>query len=313
MSPDESTMTPAAESRRFRNRFRRVVLRACRSLLPRIPPGDRAFARVEFLLAHGRLPERRPVRYADHLFARRVDGSLREPLRRFVSDKEYAKMFIELRVGARYNLRTYALLRTVGEVESFVPERFPCVVKPTAAASVLRFVPGPGDFPDRETLRRWLALDFYREGREWNYRHLRQKIMVEEFFTEDGRHQAPEYKMFCFRGKPCFIMEALHRFTARYTCTFYDPEWRRLEMAVRGRPNPAHAKPPRLGLMLDLAERLSAPFDFVRVDLYATDSEVRVGELTTCPQRALQVWEPASAQYDLGRHFREEPPGGARS
>lgn len=306
-------MTPAPGSQGQRNRFRRIVLRTCRSLFPRIPLGDRGFALVEFLLAHGRLPERRPVRYADHLFARRVNGSLGEPLRRFVSDKEYAKMYIELKVGARYNLRTYAVLRTAVEVESFVPDRFPCVMKPTAAASVFRFCHGPDEVPDRETLLRWLRMDFYREGREENYRGARQKIIVEEFITADGRHQAPEYKVFCFRGKPRFLMEALHRFTERYTCTFYDADWRRLPVAVRGRPNPAHAKPPRLELMLDLAERLAAPFDFVRVDLYATDSEVRVGELTNCPQRALQVWEPASAQYDLGRHFREEAPGAGPS
>ncbi len=301
-------MRPAADSRRFRNRLRRVVVGTGRALFPRIPPGDRAFALLEFLLAYGRLPERRPVRYVDHLFARRVDGSLREPLRCFVSDKEYAKMFIELRVGARYNMRTYALLRTVGEVESFVPDRFPCVVKPTAASHFIRLAHGPGDYPDRETLRRWLALDFHRDGREWNYRHLRQKILVEEFFTVDGRRHAPEYRMFCFRGKPRFIMEAIDR--QRIGSTFYDPEWRRLEVAIRGRPNPVTAKPPRLGLMLDLAERLSAPFDFLRVDLYATDSEVRVGELTHCPDRALQVLEPASAQYDLGRHFRGDAASG---
>lgn len=33
---------------------------------------------------------------------------------------------------------------------------------------------------------------------------------------------------------------------------------------------------------LDLAARLSAPFDFIRVGLYATVTGLRVGELTNC-------------------------------
>lgn len=305
-SAADTTRSPPSGSARFRQRLARVFLRVCRFSFPRTVRGDRAFAVVEFLLAHRRFPERRPVRYVDRVFAIRTSGELREPLRRFVSDKEYAKMYIEQRVGARYNIETYQILRSAEDLESFAPKRFPCVVKPTSAAAVFRFCRGPEEVPDRETLRRWLRLDYYREGREQNYRRARQKIMVEEFITEDGRRQAPEYKVFCFRGRPRFLMAALDRFTDRYTCTFYDTGWRRLPMAVRGRPNPETAKPAGLERMLELAARLSAPFDFLRVDFYATASEVRVGELTNCPQRALQVWEPASAQYEIGRFFRED-------
>ena len=61
--------------------------------------------------------------------------------------------------------------------------------------------------------------------------------------------------------------------------------------------------------MPDLAERLSARFPFAGRDRYATNSQARVGERANCPRRALQVRGPESAQYDLGRRFREEIPG----
>lgn len=60
-----------------------------------------------------------------------------------------------------------------------------------------------------------------------------------------------------------------------------------------------------LPLMLSLAARLAEPFDFIRVDLYGRKSEVRVGELTNCPGRATAEIRPPSAQFLLGRYFRE--------
>ena len=40
--------------------------------------------------------------------------------------------------------------------------------------------------------------NFYEDGRRQNYRYLRQKIIVEEFLSEDGRTPAMDYKIFCF-------------------------------------------------------------------------------------------------------------------
>ena len=48
---------------------------------------------------------------------------------------------------------------------------------------------------DRALLRCWLHTDYYKEKREANYRHLRRKIIVEEFFrgTDAHRREATRY------------------------------------------------------------------------------------------------------------------------
>ena len=69
-----------------------------------------------------------------------------------------------------------------------------------------------------------------------------------------------------------------------HTRNFYDTEWRRLDVEwaypSRSCDDP---KPEALDEMLRVASALSAPFDFIRVDLYAIDGKVRVGEMTNCP------------------------------
>ena len=59
------------------------------------------------------------------------------------------------------------------------------------------------------------------------------------------------------------------------------------------------ARPDALSEMLRVASILSAPFDFIRVDLYTTGNEVRVGELTVCPGGASEVVTPIEMERAL--------------
>ena len=63
-------------------------------------------------------------------------------------------------------------------------------------------------------------------------------------------------------------------------------------------------KPALLAEMLHVAQELSAPFPFVRVDMYSTGSKLRVGELTFFPESASGSLRPAEAEFTLGEHFR---------
>ena len=275
-------------------------------MLPETMWADRLYALFEFLGHHRRFPEKAPRRYSDHLFALRTSGALYDPLRNFVTDKEFIKLYIAATVGARYNVRTLRILRTKDDVEALTLDRFPCVLKPTNGSDRVHICTDANDVPDVETLRQWLDLDFYKESREQNYRYLRQKIIVEEFLSEDGRTPATDYKITCFHGRPGFIQVETGRF-AEYSRSFYDPDWRPMPVAIRyPRGAGEDVRPPMLERMLDLAERLSAPFDFIRVDLYATATDLRVGELTNCPNAGRSKVTPPEAQFLLGRFFEQQ-------
>lgn len=280
-------------------------MRRVERVLPRTPAADRCVATLEFLAGRGRLPERRPRRFNDHVFALRVSGRLLDPLRRFVTCKESVKTYVEAVAGARFNIATYRILRSPEEARDYFPERFPCIIKPTHGSHTVVYCREPAEAPSPETLIGWFAYDHYRSAREQNYLGVRRQVIVEEFFTEDGRTTAPEYKIFCFGGKPRFVVAAFGRFTDGYRKSVHDLDWNPLPVTEPS-PEPFRAARPRLlPQMLALAERLAAPLDFVRVDLYATDSEVRVGELTPCPTRGLTPFYSRSGEFFLGRYFDE--------
>ena len=232
----------------------------------------------------------------------KVDGTLFDPLRQFVTDKEYVKQYVAAVVGPQHTMETFQVLRTDEDVDRLELTRFPCVVKPTHLVGPVLIVHDPSEPMDRELLRHWLRLDNYRKTREQNHKYLRPKIIVEEFFSEDGRTVPSDYKVFCFDGVPKFISFDVGRFV-NLTSNLYDDDGNRLPYALL-RPTRAQDDPPpaQLERMLNIASKLSKPFSFISVDLYTDGTAVKVGELTNCPESSNGRITPSSGEYALGSH-----------
>ena len=258
-----------------------------------------------FRVSQGRFPclNSTPSRYSDRLFRMKVDGALLDPLRQFVSDKEYVKYYIGSVVGWEHTIETYKVLRSPDEVDSLKLERFPCVFKPTHSSDSVLFMNCQERILDRELLKSWFAVDYYKIGREQNYKYLRPKVMVEEFFSEDGYTVPNDYKVLCFGGVPKIIQVDSDRY-GEHIQHFYDLSWNRLRFDVGFDKKPEDdPRPVMLEDMLDIAARLSSQFSFIRVDMYCNDRDVKVGELTNCPHSALRKFNPPEAEFMLGRLF----------
>lgn len=274
-----------------------------RKVLPKNLWGDRLYCRYRFYKKLGRLPQSRPTLFNDYLFALKTSGACYDPLIQFVTDKEYAKHYFSSIVGSEFVIETYDILRNRDELEDYVPRKFPCVLKPTHSSGQAVVCIHPHDPFDREALAGWFELDRYRAAREQNYRYLIPKIIVEEYFSEDNRTVPNDYKIFCFDGIPKLIQVDTDRFTSQ-SQSFYNIEWNRIPVvALYPGKEKDEPKPMLLDRMLELARELSAPFPFVRVDMYATATEIRIGELTFIPWSGLLPLQPAEAEVSWGAFF----------
>ena len=177
------------------------------------------------------------------------------------------------------------------------------MVKPTHLSGPVLLHTDPDEAIDRSLLCDWLSRERYRGTREANYRYLQPKIIVEEFFSEDGVSAPKDYKIFCFGGVPKLIQVDSGR-AHRHTRNLYDTDWQRLPATWH---YPAgtedDSRPDALQEMLDVAGQLASRFSFVRVDLYAISTDIRVGELTFCPGGANEVLLPSAADTELGKLF----------
>ena len=274
------------------------------TMLPKNKFGDRVYAWFRYISRHRRIPNRKTGQsYSEHLYQIKTDGSLLDPLRQFVSDKEYVKIYISSVVGSSYTCKTYQLLTSESDIETFLPASVPCVIKPTHSSGQVFICTNEHILPERKLLKHWLKTNYYRKSREQNYRHLVPKIMVEEFFSRDGKTPPPDYKIFCFSGLPKIIQVDSNRF-GNHTRNLYDVSWNWLpiRLSVQRGPRPDR-RPSELEEMIAVAAKLARPFPFIRVDFFALNGEVRAVELTNCPGGGNSRVTPAYADQALGKLF----------
>ncbi len=129
----------------------------------------------------------------------------------------------------------------------------------------------------------WMAENYYDQAREWGYRAIPRRILVEEFLRGPRGGVPVDYKLFVFGGRPRLLKVIHGRYTAGDQHFYYDPQTLEpLDIGMfRLADNPdVAAPPPEVRSLYDLAARLGAPFDAVRVDFYLVDGRPYFGELT---------------------------------
>lgn len=133
------------------------------------------------------------------------------------------------------------------------------------------------------------------------YSRLRPRILAEKYI-EGFDDQLIDYKFMCFNGKAEMLFTVTDR-KKKMCVNFYDLDWNLLPF-TRVYPNTDYIipKPKNFQLMLEFANKLAAPFPFVRVDFYeSADAEkIYVGELTFYPGGGYESFQPMEWDYKLG-------------
>lgn len=136
-------------------------------------------------------------------------------------------------------------------------------------------------------LNKWLKEDYSKIAAEMQYKNIPRKIICEKYIDMGNNKLPTDYKFYCFNGKAKVILVMNDRETI-VTREFYNEKWERLHLRDNeGSPENPTLKPTNLDLMIDYAERLSKPFEFVRVDLYNVNGKIIFGELTFTPTGCL--------------------------
>jgi hypothetical protein len=231
----------------------------------------------------------------DVLHRLKVSDEMLLPERAFTSCKFLVKDYIRARVGDAFNVPTHAWLTSKSEILEFeFPES--CIIKPTHASGSL-IIRRNGEYIDRDEISSWLDLDYYALRREVNYRYLTRGVIVEPLLFDGG--PVHDYKIFCYKGKPRAIQVDVDRHLD-HRRNLYDCEWNQQSFTIAHESTDEKmAKPRKLEEMLEVAQKLSADFEFVRVDFYTNDDEVFVGEITHCHGSGWEVTIPSDAEPRL--------------
>lgn len=154
-----------------------------------------------------------------------------------------------------------------------------------------------------------LNSNYYLQSREYNYKDINPRILIEEFIEDKSELGLIDYRFFCFNGKVEIVQvdidvaanDGTHNPYSRRN--IYDRNFilQKNVKAKRENFNPGLVKMPiNFNEMVKYAEILSNPFIFCRIDLYNIDGKIYFGEITFYPGGGTQIFEPYSWEYKLG-------------
>jgi hypothetical protein len=229
----------------------------------------------------------------------------RRPIMTKMVDKYHAKEYVAEIIGDEYIIPTLGAWEHFDDIDfDTLPSQF--VLKTTHDSGNVIVVRDKNLFDKtkaRKILEDSLKTDFYIKTREWPYKNVKRLILAEKYM-EDETGELRDFKFFCFDGKVRYLFVATERQKPGVDVKFdfFDGEFNHLQL-VNGHQNSEHniPKPQGFILMKNLAEKLSAGFPHVRVDLYSINGKIYFGELTFFHFSGLVPFNPEKWDSKFGQ------------
>lgn len=219
-------------------------------------------------------------------------------------DKYEAKSYVSKIIGNKYIIPTLGIYNNFDEIDfNKLPNQF--VIKCTHDSGGLVIVTDKSKLDiekSKKKINKSLKRNYYYPGREWPYKNVKPRIIIEKYMKDNSINDLMDYKFFCFNGKCKFFKIDFNRLT-KHQANYYDINGNFLLFGEEICPPDFSKKlelPVNLKKMINLAEKLSQNITFLRVDFYEINGNIYFGELTFYPASGFGKFEPEEWDLKLG-------------
>jgi hypothetical protein len=224
-------------------------------------------------------------------------------------DKLLAREYIEKTVGSKYLIPLYAVYNSSDDFITPSKSILPVIVKPTHDSGIGLIYKREEDHSitiARTELRRRTKINHFYSSKEYPYKNLTPKIIVEKLLMEQDGGLPNDYKFHIFNGEIEFIYCSIDRvgLDQRH---IYDKDWNRLDLIWNKSKEKFNMKwadmpkPKNFDEMLLVAKKLADSFPYIRVDLYNIDGKIYCGELTFFQGSGFDRMTPIEKDFEYGK------------
>lgn len=268
---------------------------------------DSWMIRFQYKMKMGRkLNLKNPQRYTEKLQWYKI--YYRTPLMTQCADKYNVREYIKSK-GLESTLnKLYDVYDRVDEINlDLLPQKFVMKTTNGSGTNILCNDKSQLNIDDiKQSLNDWMNRDNYSVGREWSYKGVVPRIIVEEYLEDENNpfDGINDYKFICFNGEAKYIVLDVDR-QIEHKRNIYDADWNFIDVST-DHPNFGDCVPEPEGFeeMLKVANILAEDFPFVRVDLYWVNEKVYFGELTFYPWTGYVQFDPDEFDFELGKQFK---------
>jgi hypothetical protein len=233
----------------------------------------------------------RPKTFSEKLLYRMIFD--RRPILTELQDKYAARGYVSKKIGDHILPAQYWVTQNPADIPfDDLPNKF--VAKATHGCGWNYLVADKASVNRQDVIDKctsWLSSNYYHRCREWAYKDIERRIIVEEFISDGTGLTPTEYKLSVFDGHVRLIWVTIGRFVEERGDS-YTPPCDRLKMKrsakIIEQPVP---RPPHLDEMIRCAEIVGDGLDFIRVDFYDA-GRVYFGEMTVYPSAGLEFNDP---------------------
>lgn len=248
-----------------------------------------------------------PVRFTEKMQVYKL--KYRTPIMIQCSDKHLVRDYIKQK-GLEDILNTqYCVFETPEQIDlSVLPDKF--VLKLSNGSGTNYICKNKSEVDEKELkkiFKHFITQVKANPGREWPYTQAKPVIVAEQFLVDPTRENGSinDYKIFCYDGKPEYVICISDRYTDRVNHLVYDTNWVKQYVVSEGaRIEEDAPRPENLGEMLKVAETLSAEFPYARIDLYSIQGKIYFGEITFFPWSGFMEFEPDEFDFILGEKLK---------
>ena len=223
-------------------------------------------------------------------------------------DKYEAKKYVASIIGEEYIIPTIGIYNSFDEIDfKKLPNKF--VIKCTHDSGGLVVCKDKNKLDKnnaKKKIEKSLKTNYYYCGREWPYKNVKPRIIIEKYMCTKEQKELIDYKFFCFNGNPKIILVCSERFSSNNMCeTWFDDKWNFLDIIESShRVDKTIKKPINLSKMMEFSKKLSKDIPFVRVDFYEINGKTYFGELTFFPASGFERFEPKEWDYKRGEMLK---------
>ena len=226
------------------------------------------------------------------------------PLVERLCDKLAVRSWVKDSIGENYLTKIYGIWGSFDEIDfDSLPNKF--VLKCNHGSGFNYIVHDKlklDVLEARQLIDKWMDTDFSDVvGLEMQYKRIVPMIYAEEYL-ENENDDLYDYKFWCFGGKVRFVMFLSERHQELKMNNF-TTEWEPLPFTYDydNKDWDAIKRPVNLDEMLAVAEKLSANFPHVRVDLYQLDDgRIYFSEMTFTSNSGVCKWSDELIDQQLG-------------
>lgn len=237
----------------------------------------------------------------------------RTPLHTICADKYQSREYIEQKIGNKYLVPLVFATKNVEEIKKDNIPNYPVIVKTNHDSGVYGIIVDRENY-DYETLRnnlkKSLKKNHYFITKEWQYKNIEPRIIVERLIKDKNEKISDDYKIHCFNGKAKVVYVSVDR-EGLNKRNIYSEKWEPLMFTwaeknkktenIRGEEI---EKPENFDAMLKLAEKVSEDFKYARIDFYNVDGKIFCGEITFHPGSGLHLIIPKKWDFILGEYLQ---------